>query len=173
LTLNMSRIVQHLFAAVRLENSTARALVLDRERPLRATGDMLAWYTSKPCAATERSHVNFCVFDSTWEASEAFALDHHPGVSAWAKNDHLGFEAHYLFEGGVHRYRPDFLIRLTNGTHLVLETKGQDTPKDRAKRDAMAEWAAAVNEHGGFGRWASDGSLSPSDVPDILARHGR
>ncbi len=172
LTLNMSRIVQHLFDAIRLENTTARKLVLDRERPLRSTGDMLPWYTSKPNAPTDRSHINFCVFDSAWESSEAFALDHHPQVAAWAKNEHLGFEVHYLFEGGVHKYRPDFLVRLSNGVLLVLETKGQETAQDRTKRDFLAEWVAAVNEHGGFGRWACDVSRSPSDVADVLAAHG-
>ena len=35
-----------------------------------------------------RSHINFCVYDGTWEASEAFAHDHAPEVAAWAKNDH-------------------------------------------------------------------------------------
>jgi hypothetical protein len=30
----------------------------------------------------------------------------------------------------------------------------------------------AVNEHGGFGRWAADVSLSPSDLADVLAKHG-
>jgi len=29
-----------------------------------------------------------------------------------------------------------------------------------------------VNEHGGFGRWASAVSFGPSDVADVLARHG-
>lgn len=172
LTLNMSRIVQHVFDAIRLENTTARKLVLDRERPIRATGDMLPWYSSKPCAPAQRSHVNFCVFDSAWEASEAFALDHAPNVAAWVKNDHLGFEVHYLFQGGVHKYRPDFLIRLTNGLRLVLEVKGQNTDQDRTKRDFLAEWVEAVNEDGGFGRWACAVSFSPSDVLDILSRYG-
>ena len=170
LTLNMSRIVQHLFDAIRLENTTERKLVLDREHPVRSTGDMLAWYTSKPCAPGARSHISFCVFDSTWEASEAFALDHHPQVAAWAKNDHLGFEVHYLFEGGVHKYRPDFLIRLANGVRLVLEVKGQDTPRDHTKREFLAEWVAAVNEDASFGRWAAAVSHSPSDLPEVLAR---
>jgi len=118
------------------------------------------------------AHESFCVFDSTWEASEAFALDHHPRVAAWVKNDHLGFEVHYLFEGGVHKYRPDFLVRLGNGVLLVLETKGQETAQDRTKREFMTEWVAAVNEHAGFGRWSSDVSRSPSDLPDLLAHHG-
>jgi type III restriction enzyme len=171
LMLHMNRIVQHLFDAIRPENAVARELVLDREHPLRATGDMLPWYTAKPCAAAARSHVNFCVYDSAWEAGEAYTLDHDPHVEAWVKNDHLGFEVTYLFQGGVHKFRPDFLVRLANGSRLVLEVKGQDTQKDRAKRGYLAEWVEAVNEHGGFGRWAADVSLSPSDLPDILARH--
>ena len=81
-----------------------------------------------------------------------------------------GFEVIYLFQGGV-RFRPDFLVRLANGTRLVLEVKGQDSQQDRAKRSYLAEWVEAVNEHGGFGHWAADVSLSPSDVSDILARH--
>jgi len=76
---------------------------------------------------------------------------------------------HSVFQGVVRRYRPDFLVRLTNGTTLVLEVKGQDTPQDRAKRSALAEWVSAVNAHGGFGRWTSAVSLSPSDVAGILA----
>jgi type III restriction enzyme len=42
-----------------------------------------------------------CVFDSTWEASEAFELDHNPHVEAWVKNEHLGFEILYVFGGVV------------------------------------------------------------------------
>ena len=172
LTLSMPTIVQHLFDAIRVENTSSRKLVLDRERPIRSTGDMLPWYSSKPCHPAERSHVNFCALDSTWEASEAFALDHDPHVDAWVKNDHLGFEVHYLFQGGVHKYRPDFLIRLANGVRLVLEVKGEDSPQNRTKREFLGEWVDAVNEHGGFGRWAWDVSFGPSDLGDILAKHG-
>lgn len=66
--------------------------VFDRDRTIRSSGDMMTWHTSKPCTQTQKSHINFCVFDSTWEASEAFHLDHDPNVAAWVKNDHLGFE---------------------------------------------------------------------------------
>src|SRR5207244_333178 len=64
---------------------------------------------------------NFCVFDSSWEASEEFRLEQSPKVEAWVKNDHLAFEILYLFNGVVRKYRPDFLIRLANGVTLVLE----------------------------------------------------
>jgi type III restriction enzyme len=92
---------------------------------MRSTGDMRTWYTGKPCEPTKRSHINFSVFDSTWEASEAFELDKNSYVDAWVKNDHLGFEILYIFKGEVRKYRPDFIIRLKNGRYLVLETKGQ------------------------------------------------
>jgi type III restriction enzyme len=54
----------------------------------------------------------------------------------------------------------------------VLEIKGEQSDKDRTKREFLREWVEAVNEHGGFGRWACDVSFSPSDLVDILARHG-
>ena len=127
------------------------------------------WYTGKPCEFTKKSHINFCVFDSTWEASEAFQLDHSNSVAAWAKNDHLGFEVLYTYRGVIRKYRPDFLIRLTNGSFLVLEAKGQDTEQDRTKRMFLDEWVKAVNTQGGFGTWSSDVSVNPSDVTDIIA----
>ena len=54
---------------------------------------------------------------------------------------------------------------------LVLETKGQDTQRDKTKRTFLAEWVDAVNAHGGFGRWSYDVSLNPGDIHGIIARH--
>jgi type III restriction enzyme len=174
LALSMSRIVQHVKTAVRDANTESRKLVLDENGPIRSTGDMRPWSTSKPSELTKRSHVNRCVHDSTWEAAEAYWLDRPETagvVAAWAKNDHLGFEVRYVFAGGVSKYRPDFLIRLRDGRTLVLEVKGQETERDRVKRAALAEWVAAVNADGRFGQWCHDVSKSPSDVLDILKRH--
>ncbi|MGE5528744.1 MAG: BPTD_3080 family restriction endonuclease [Patescibacteria group bacterium] len=168
--LNMGKIVQHLMNEIIPQNVTALVPVFDTEHPIRSTGEMRPWYTGKPCEITRRSHINVCVFDSTWEASEAFILDHDPNVKAWVKNDHLGFEIFYVYQGVVHRYRPDFLIRLANGTMLVLEVKGEDSQQNQVKRDALAEWVEAVNNHGGFGRWAWAVSRHPADVNEILAR---
>ena len=173
ITLNMAKVVQHVWEAIRHENTARLEPVFDRNRPIRATGDMRPWFTGKPCAPATRSHINVCVYDSTWEASDAFELDHAPDVDAWVKNDHLGFEVFYVHRGVVRKYRPDFLIRLKSGDMLVLETKGQDTPRDRTKRNFLAEWVNAVNAHGGFGRWAWDVSTTPGDIYGILARHSR
>ena len=171
LALNMPTLFQHIWSAIRFENAITLEPVFDRDRPILSTDDMRPWFTSKPCDATQLSHINFCVHDSTWEATEAFALDHASEVAAWVKNDHLGFEIYYVDKGVVRKYRPDFLIRLTTGEQLILETKGRDTDLDRIKRHFLDEWVRAVNEHGGFGRWSWDVSTTPSDVRDILARH--
>ena len=171
ITLNMTKLVQHIWEAVRFENAETVEPVFDRDRPIRATGDMRTWYTGKPCEYTRRSHINFCVLDSTWEGSDAFALDHADEVAAWVKNDHLGFEVFYVHRGVVRKYRPDFLVRLKSGDMLVLETKGQDSDRDRTKRRFLREWIEAVNAHGGFGRWSQDVSRHPGDIRDILARH--
>ncbi|MER3429423.1 MAG: type III restriction endonuclease subunit R, partial [Meiothermus sp.] len=171
ITLNMSRVVQHVLEAVRQENTERRMPVFDRDHPIRSTAEMRTWYTGKPCERTKKSHINFCVYDSTWEASDAYVLDTSGAVAAWVKNDHLGFEILYIYRGVVRKYRPDFLVRLANGEMLVLETKGQDTEQDKAKRRSLDEWIEAVNGHGGFGHWRAAVAKSPGEIKDILARH--
>src|SRR5216684_5723910 len=172
-TLNMTKIVQHLWEAIRFENALAVVPVFDKERPIRSTGDMQPWFTRRPCEPALRSHINLCVFDSRWEASEAFELDRNPNVGAWVKNDHLGFEILYVFKGVVLKYRPDYLIRLTSGKMLVLEVKGQDSQQDRTKREFLSEWVKAVNAHGGFGDWSCDVSRNPKDLLNILQTHNQ
>jgi len=168
ITLNMSRVVQHVWEAVRQENTERLAPVFDRDHPIRATGDMRTWYTGKPCERTRRSHINVRVYDSAWEASDAFALDDSDAVAAWVKNDHLGFEVLYVYRGVVRKYRPDFLVRLKNGEMLVLETKGQETEQDKVKRRYLDEWTQAVSAHGGFGRWRAAVAKTPGEMRDIL-----
>ena len=74
---------------------------------------MIPWRTGKPHDPARRSHINYCVHDSTWESNEAFEFDKNEAVEAWVKNDHLGFDILYVYKGVVKKYRPDFLIRLT------------------------------------------------------------
>ena len=167
-TLNLSKVVQHMWESITPENTDLLVPIFDRERPIVSTGDMRTWYTGKPCEFTKRSHINFCVFDSTWESTDEFQLDRSGNVDAWVKNDHLGFEVLYVYKGVVHKYRPDFIIRLKTGNFLVLETKGQDTDQDITKRTFLDEWVKAVNEHGGFGKWRWAVSRKPGDVVGIL-----
>jgi len=172
-TLNMTKIVQHLWEAIRFENALAVVPVFDKERPIRSTGDMQPWFTRRPCEPTAHSHINLCVLDSRWEASEAFELDRNSNVSAWVKNDHLSFEILYVYRGIIQKFRPDYLIRLSSGKMLVLEVKGQDTQQDKTKRDFLSEWVRAVNQNGGFGTWSWDVSRNPRDLLNILQTHNQ
>ena len=171
ITLNMTRVVRHIWETIRLENTETLEPVFDPQRPIRSTANMPTWHTAKPCHAADGSHINICVYDSTWEASEAFELARNPLIDSWVKNDHLGFEVLYVYRGVVRKYRPDFLIRFKSGKMLVLETKGQADNQSLAKRRALEEWTLAVNQQRGFGRWSSDISYNPADMKDILAKH--
>jgi len=170
ITLNMTKIVQHIWEAIRFENALTLEPVFDTERPIRSTGDMLPWYSGKACEHTKRSHINMCVYDSRWEANESLELDRNQNVRAWVKNDHIGFEITYSFKGIIHKFRPDYLVRLTNGKTLILEVKGQDDQQQQTKREFLSEWVRAVNGHGGFGEWTADVSRHPKDVIEILTK---
>jgi len=170
ITMNLTKIVKHIWNAIYLENTEKLEPVFDPEHPIFSTGDMRPWHTGKPGEYTEKSHINCCIFDSTWEASEAFELDRNENVAAWVKNDHLGFEILYIFKGIVRKYRPDFIVRLKNGNFLILETKGQQTRQDETKWVFLDRWIEAVNQYGGFGHWQSAVSRNPADVRIILEK---
>ena len=171
LILNMNRIVQHIWEAIRFENTTRLTPVFDSHRPLLGTADMRPWFTSRPCERTKKSHINMAVYDSRWEASEAYALDHSDLVESWVKNDHLGFEILYVYRGVVRKYRPDFLVRMKSGLMLIIETKGEETDESRAKHRFLDEWVKAINQSQGFGRWSwtvvTDAAKIESHLQDL------
>ena len=170
LILNMNKIVHHIWQAIHFENNDTIVPVFNIVKPNRSTSEMPVWYTTKPCQHTKKSHVNFCILDSTWESTEAYHLDKHPNVVSWVKNDHLGFEVSYNYQGVIHKYRPDFIVKMKSGVMLVLETKGKVDELSKTKQKYLEEWIKAVNNHGGYGIWASAMSKHPSDVESILNR---
>jgi type III restriction enzyme len=171
LALNIDLIVQHLLRYVGEQNLEHIEPVFDEERPIGSTRDMRTWYTTKRCQPTRKSQVSHVVVDSTWEAYVANALESSEAVTAFAKNDHLGFQVYYLWNGARRRYIPDFLIRLSNGATLVLEIKGLDSEQDRAKRSALDAWVKGVNTKGGFGIWCWDVVFEPAQINDAIRRH--
>lgn len=168
--LNMNKIVQHLWKYIELEMTESIVPIFADGKRVRSTGDMMTWYTSKPCRVTKHSHISHCVFDSAWEDTESYKLENNGNVVAWVKNDHIGFDVVYTFDGIVRKYYPDFLIRLKNGRTLILETKGQRNRQSDAKIAALAEWVKAVNELGEYGEWVSDISYHVGDVDAIIDR---
>jgi type III restriction enzyme len=171
LTLNISRIIQHFWVAIKDQNAAIISPVFDSEKPIRSTVDMPTWYTSKPNVWHSKSHINFTVFDSTWEANNASIIEQHESVRAFVKNDHLGFVIKYNFRGVIRNYIPDYIIELKNGDKLILEVKGQDSDENRVKREFLNLWVRAVNETGRFGKWHWAVVFNSTEVYDILDKY--
>lgn len=166
--LNMNKVVQHIWNEIRAVNTEAVTPVFDKENPIRSSSDIRTSWTSKPCESFDKTHINFVVVDSKWEFLEAKTIDNSNVVKSFVKNDHLNFVVFYNFQGVVRRFFPDFIIKLTTGENLIVETKGQDNEQNKTKRAYLDEWCRAVNQHGGFGLWSWAVSFNPNDLDIIL-----
>ncbi|MFP4572230.1 MAG: BPTD_3080 family restriction endonuclease [Desulfobacterales bacterium] len=171
IAMNMDLIVGHVSRFVQKENTEKLELCFDQDLPIGSTALMRTWYTTKPCAPTEKSQISHAVYDSVWEKAVADLCEKEPSIHAWAKNDHLNFKVRYLYRGSSRDFIPDYLIRLANGKTLVLEVKGQDNEQNRAKRAAMKNWIQAVNEAGGFGDWCFEVVFEPAKIRDAIMKH--
>jgi type III restriction enzyme len=121
-----------------------------------STAKQSLWATQGP---PPKSHVNWVVFDSDWEAEFCRVAEAHPRVLAYAKNHSLGFEVPYRLGGVQRQYRPDFIVRLATGgdepLNLVVEIKGFRGEDAVAKAETMAtQWVPGVNALGTYGCWA-------------------
>ena len=134
------------------------------------TSKALRWQT-----APNRSHVNWVVCDSDWEAEFCRVAEAHRRVLAYVKNQGLGFEVPYLLGSTPRRYRPDFLLRIDDGgaepLNLVVEIKGYRGEDAVEKANTMrAYWVPGVNNLQSFGRWAF---AEFTEVFEIEAEFGR
>jgi type III restriction enzyme len=137
-------------------------------RPRGSTAEVDFW-TSKSVREATRSHLNYVVMDTTrWEQSTSYYIDTHPKVTAFAKNQGLGFAIPYLHNGQGHDYVPDFLVKLVTGMTLILETKGHDDLAE-VKVAAARRWVDAVNAEGSFGVWGYAIAYNPNDVPRLIS----
>ena len=113
-------------------------------------------YTTHP----DRCHVSHVVADTeSWEQKMAYTLENMNEVICYVKNHNLGFEIPYTSEGNEKIYRPDFIVKWDDGQedplNLILEVSGYPKKDKEAKvSTARTLWVPAVNNHGGFGRWA-------------------
>lgn len=170
-SLNMDGVVGHLLRYLTEQNEERIEPVFDEEFPIGSTRLMRTWYTTKPCQPAQKSQISHVVADSAWEAHTANVLEQSGQVLAYAKNDHLGFQVYYLWNGARRRFVPDFIVRLANGKLLILEIKGEDSPQNQAKRQALDAWVKGVNARGGFGLWCWDGAFEMAKIQDILNHH--
>jgi type III restriction enzyme len=167
--------IEILLQQIQPDTSAGESAELPRLESLRqegSTADVDFW-TSKDVRKTTKSHVNYVVADTAaWEQQAAFYIDRHRSVLSFAKNAGLGFTVPYMYNGEMHDFIPDFIVRLVrpNGgepLNLILETKGYD-PLREVKEAAADRWVNAVNSDGSHGRWRFRMANSVADVSYIL-----
>jgi type III restriction enzyme len=117
-----------------------------------------------------------------------------PEVVRYVKNQSLGFTIPYTLNGEEKQYYPDFIAQVrrkpdTTGVvglqrdvvsfgsvrlesdllNVVVEVTGE-ARKDKAAKVTTARtlWVPAVNNHGGFGRWAFVEVNDPWDAQRLL-----
>ena len=122
-----------------------------------------------------KCHISHVVLDSNWEAKLAETLEEMDEVVYYAKNFQMGFAIPYTLDGQEHSYIPDYLINLDDGhgpddlLHLILEVSGEAKKEKAAKvSTARTLWVPAVNNHGGFGRWAFIEIVDPWDAQNTI-----
>jgi type III restriction enzyme len=171
-------------ALIKYEGHRERRL-LPILRPFDSEGltDDVQFFTRKAVIDATKSHVNRVVLDgpggNTWEEILALLLEQQSDVAAYVKNDHLDFAIPYVHEGRSYDYVPDFLVRLQQRGDDIVRTlivevsggkKSAHSPGSvKAKADtARYQWCAAVNNHGGFGRWGFVEVKDPVTAQDYL-----
>jgi type III restriction enzyme len=128
-------------------------------------------YRTRP----DMCHLSHVVLDSGWEAKLAETLEEMDEVIHYVKNFQLGFTIPYTFNGDERAYFPDYIIRIEDGRgredvlNLVLEVSGE-ARKDKAAKVAATRnlWIPAINNHGGFGRWAFLEIVDPWDAQNTI-----
>ena len=134
--------------------------------------------TTRPVFATreDKCHISHVVADTdSWEQKLAQTIEEMPEVVRYVKNHNLGFMVPYVLNGEEKNYIPDFIICLDDGhgrddlLHLLLEVAGEKK-KEKAAKVATARtlWVPAVNNHGGFGRWAFLEVADPWDAQNLI-----
>jgi len=110
---------------------------------------------SRETVAGNRTVFNLTPVDSSLEARFAQLLDRATDVTAWAKlTMNTRFALEYISHAGALRYYyPDFVLRLTDDTCLIVETKGQED-LDVALKDRRARrWCKDATRLAGY-EWA-------------------
>ena len=122
---------------------------------------------------SDKCHLNYVVQDSDWESNLAHSLEQMPEVFCYVKNQGLGFQIPYTFEGKQANYVPDFIVRYDDGEpeplNLIIEVTGEKK-KDKAQKVATAQnlWVPAINNAGAFGRWAFLENTDPWDAKNLI-----
>ena len=143
----------------------------NKDRPIKALLDPynprgstlhVNFNTSKPARWETnplKSHINWVILDSDWEAEFCRVAEAHDRVIVYVKNHSLGLEVPYRYGSEARNYRPDFIVQINDGQddplNLVVEIKGYRREDAKEKKLTMETyWIPGVNNLAGYGRWA-------------------
>ena len=133
--------------------------VIDPYNPKGSTAHV-GFQTSKDLwtTAQDKSHINYVVCDSDWEAEFARVVEQHTRVISYVKNQGLGLEVPYKDGSTARRYLPDFIVRIDDGKetplNLIVEVKGYRRENVKLKSETMrTKWVPGVNNLKSWGRW--------------------
>jgi type III restriction enzyme len=134
--------------------------------------------TIRPVFSTraDKCHISHVVADTeTWEQKMAQSLEDMDEVHSYVKNQNLGFTIPYILNGEEKLYFPDFIVRIDDGhgqgdlLNLIIEVTGERKKEKVMKVEAAKTlWVPAINNHGGFGRWAFLEIADPWDAKNMI-----
>ena len=95
----------------------------------------------------QKSVFNRITGDSHFELEFAAFLENCPDVISYVKNEFsVHFKLDYInADGDISNYYPDFVVKLTNGNVVVVETKGREDLDVPLKMQRLSQWCEDVN----------------------------
>ena len=96
----------------------------------------------------QKSVFNRVTGDSHFELEFAAFLENCPDVVSYIKNEFsVHFKLDYInADGDISNYYPDFVVKLTDGHIIVVETKGREDLDVPRKMQRLSQWCEDINK---------------------------
>ena len=110
---------------------------------------------TRPFVAKDRAHLrpkksvfNRIIGDNSFELEFAQSLEEWEDVTAYAKNYFaVRFKLDYVnADGDISNYYPDFIVKRSDGSVFIIETKGREELDVPLKMARLKEWCRDVNQ---------------------------
>ncbi len=147
----MSSNVASFVVVKEFERTLREKVVEEREPGLVNAGRQLSetppFPTSRKVLEAAGSIFNYVVCDNEFEEAFARFLENADDVDAFAKlPEQFGFCIRYVDTlANIRNYFPDYVARLSDGSHWLIETKGREDIEVRMKDDAAVNWCQSAS----------------------------
>jgi type III restriction enzyme len=135
------------YVVVKEFEKALRDLVVEEKEPQllapkRMLSSTIPFPYSKKVLESKKSVFNYVPCDNDLEYRFAKFLDGAEDVKAFAKlPEQFGFSIEYPDSlSNIRNYYPDFIARMEDGTHWIIETKGREDIEVKRKDEAAERW---------------------------------